>query len=115
MGFTGGKALVEQVVREGGVPGKEFGGEGFSFRCLRTWGAVGVQGKAHDEGVHLMFSNEAADGFEVGVEAGAMEGEEGLGGEAETVGDGKTDATVSHVKSHDAADGHGGSVGGWAC
>ena len=43
-----------------------------------------------------------------------MQGEEGLRGEAQAVGNGETDASVTDVESHDAADGHGNSVGGWA-
>ncbi len=113
VGLAGGEALVEQVVGEGGVLGEEFGGEGFGLGGLRAPGTVGVQGKTYDKGADLMFADEAADGFEVGVQFGAVQGEEGLGRETEAVGDGEADAAVAYVESHDAAEGHGHSVGGW--
>lgn len=110
MGLAGGEALIEQVVGEGGVLGEELGGEGLGFGGLGARGTVGMQGEAYDEGADLVFANETADGFEVGVALGAVQGEEGLCGETEAVGDGETYAAVADVERHDAADGHGDSV-----
>jgi hypothetical protein len=60
----------------------------------------------------VMLADEAGDGFEVGAEVGlgggAVEGEEGLGGEAEGVGDGQADALVADVEREDAGWGHRG-------
>lgn len=65
---------------------------------------------ANEEGFDFVLADEAGDGFEVGAERGAVEGEERLGGEAEGVGDGETDAAVADVESEDAGLGHGVSV-----
>ena len=112
MGLAGGEALVEQVVGEGGVGGEEGLGEEFGFGGLGAGGAVGVEGKADDEGGDLVAADEAADGFEVCREPGAVEGEERLRGEAETVGDGQTDAAVPYVEGESTAGGHGWLVVG---
>ncbi len=112
VGFAGGEAFVEQMVREGGVLREKGSGEGFGLFRLRAPGTIGVQGKTDDEGMDFVLADEASDGFEVGGEPGAVEGEERLGGEAETVGDGEADAAIADVESHDAAEGHGDSVGG---
>jgi hypothetical protein len=45
-----------------------------------------------------MLAEEAGDGLEVGAEGGAVEGEEGLGGKAEGVGDGEADALVADIE-----------------
>jgi hypothetical protein len=116
VGFVGGEALIEEVEREGGVGGAdEFDegvGEGEGFEGLGAGGAVGVEGVADEEGVDVMLADEAGDGFEVGAEVGlgggAVEGEEGLGGEAEGVGDGQADALVADVEREDAGWGHRG-------
>ena len=67
---------------------------------------------ADEEDFDLVLADEAGDGFEVGAEGGAVEGEERLGGEAEGIGDGETDAAVTDVESERAGMGHGVSVRG---
>ena len=106
VGVVGGEALVEEVEGEGGVRWadefKQGVGEGRGLGGLRAWGAVGVEGVADEEGFYFVLADEAGDGFEVGAEMGAMEGEERLRGEAEGVGDGEADALVAYVKGEDA-------------
>ena len=67
---------------------------------------------ADEEDFDVVLADEAGDGFEVGAEGGAVEGEEGLGGETERVGDGETDAAVANVERESAGMGHEGSVRG---
>jgi UPF0755 protein len=58
-----------------------------------------------------VLADEARDGLQVGAERGAMEGEEGLRGEAEGVGDGEADTLVTDVDCEDAEGcGHGVSL-----
>jgi len=76
------------MVRERGVGFFESLGEGQCFEGLRTGCAVGVQWVADDEGLYLVLADEAGDGFEVGAEVGAVEGEERLRGEAKGIRDG---------------------------
>lgn len=57
-----------------------------------------------------MLADEASNGFEIGAEGGAVEGEERLRGEAEWVGDGETNAAVADVQRECAGMGHGVSV-----
>jgi hypothetical protein len=114
VGVVGGEALVEEVVGEGGVGFAEGLGEGLSFGGLGAGCAVGVEGIADEEDFDVVLADEAADGFEVGsyvwFGAGAVEGEEGLSGEAEGVGDGEADAAVADVERESAGMGHGDSV-----
>ena len=72
-------------------------GEGLGLGCLGAGRAVGVKGVADEKGFDLVLADETGDRFEVGAEGGAVEGEEGLGGEAEGVGDGEADAAVADV------------------
>ena len=88
VGFVGCEALVEEMVGERGVGFLEGLGEGQCFEGLGAGCAVGVQGVADDEGFDVVLADEAGDGFEVGAEVGAVEGEERLRGEAEGIGDG---------------------------
>ena len=112
MGVVGGEALVEQVVREGGVCFPERLCEGLGFGGLETRGAVNVQRVADEKGFNVVLADEAGDGFEVSAEGGAVEREEGLGGEAERVGDGETDAAVAYVERESAGVRHDVSVRG---
>jgi hypothetical protein len=111
---VGSEALVEEVHGEGGVDGAnrfhESIGEGQSLEGLGAGGAVGVKGIADEEDFYFVLADEAGDGFEVGAEIGAVEGEEGLRGEAEGVGDGEADALVADVERENAGCRHGISV-----
>jgi hypothetical protein len=88
----------------------EGGGEGLGFGCLRAGRSVGVEGVADEDDFDVVLADEAGDGFEVGAEGGAVEREEGLGGEAERVGDGETDAAVAYVERESAGVRHDVSV-----
>ncbi len=113
MGVVGGETLVEEVVGEGGVGFLGgHGSKGLGLGCLGTGCAVGVQGVADDKGFDFMLADEAGDCFEVGAEGGAVEGEEGLGGETERVCDGETNAAVADVQREGAGLRHGVSVRG---
>ena len=114
VGVVGGESLVEKMVGEGGVSVVQGLGEGLGFGGLGAGGAVGVEGVADEEDLDVVLADEAGDGFEVGAEGGAVEGEEGLGGEAERVGDGQTDAAVANVERESAGMRHGVSVRGKA-
>jgi hypothetical protein len=112
VGVVGSEALVEEVVGEGGVGFTEGVGEGLGLGCLGAGGAVDVEGVADEKGFDLVLADEAGDSFEVSAEGGAVEREEGLGGEAERVGDGETDAAVADVQRESAGVRHGVSVRG---
>ena len=112
VGVVGGETLVEEVVGEGGVGFFEGLGEGLGFGCLGTGCAVGVERVADEKGFDLVLADEAGDRFEVCAEGSAVEGEEGLGGEAERVCDGETDAAVADVQREGAGVRHGVSVRG---
>ena len=112
MGVVGSETLVEQMVREGGVGFLEGMGEGVGLGCLGAGCAVGVEGVADDKGFGFVLADEAGDSFEVCAEGGAVEGEEGLGGEAERICDSETDAAVADVQREGAGVRHGVSVRG---
>ena len=111
---VGGEALVEEVVSEGGVGFFERVGEGLGFGGLGAGRSVGVKRVADKEYFDFVLADEAGDGFEVGpyVWFGmtAVKGEEGLGGEAERVGDGEADAAVADVEREGAGMRHEVSV-----
>jgi hypothetical protein len=116
VGVVGGEALVEEMDGEVGVGlagcFRQGLGEGLGFGGLGAEAAVGVEGVADEEDFDVVLADEAGDGLEVGAESGAVEGEEGLGGEAEGVGDGEADAAVAYVERESAGMGHGVSVRG---
>ena len=87
-------------------------GEGLGLGCLGAGRAVGVKGVADEKGFDLVLADETGDRFEVGAEGGAVEGEERLGGKAERVCDGETDAAVAYVERESAGVRHGVSVRG---
>ena len=105
--LPGREPLVEKVVGELRMLGEERLGEGQRFCRLRTPGTVRVERIADDEGCHLVFPDEARDGFEVGAKGGAVDGEERMRGQVEGVRYGEADAAVADVQREDAAGGHG--------
>jgi hypothetical protein len=62
------------------VGGKFFCGEGAGANIARK-----VQGQADNDGGAAMTADEAGEGAEVIAAVGAIEGEQGLGGEAQLV------------------------------
>ncbi len=101
MGLGGGEAFVPQVEGELSLlmhqAGKVLGLDG-----LGTQVAGHVERIADDDGAAVMATGEAREGAEVLASAGANEGEHGLCGEAESIGDGYTDAAIAHVQTHEA-------------
>jgi len=110
VGVVGGEALVEQVVGEVGVGFAKSGSEGLGLGGLRAWRSVGVERIADEEDFDVVLADEACDGFEVGAQGGAMNGEKRLGDEAEGIGDGEADAAVADVQGEGAVVRHWLSV-----
>ena len=113
MGGGCGVAFVEEFGSGCGVEvlgevGAEGNGEGFGFGGLRAGFAACMDGEAYEHCRHVVAADEAGDGFEVGLQSCAVDGEEGLRGVAERVGQGDADAAVANVESEDAREGHGG-------
>jgi hypothetical protein len=108
VGLGGGEALVPEVDGEGEL-GAEVGGEGLGLGGLGALVAGHVEGIADDGLGDLVLAEETGDGLEVRAAAGAVEGEDGLRGEAEGVGEGDADAAVADVETNDA----GGGDTGW--
>lgn len=103
VGFAGSEALVPQVDGQAGE-GAKFGGEGLGLGGLGAEVPGEVNGVADDDGDDGETAAEAGNGAEVfsgdaGGWATALEGEDGLGGEAELVGDSNPDAAVADVES----------------
>jgi hypothetical protein len=104
VGFAGGEALVPEVNGEARELG-QIGGPFFGLAGAGAFFAGEMDGVADDDGGDGVAAGEAGDGAEV-VAAVAMgfEGEDGLGGDAEFVGDGYSDAPGANVE---------GEVAGW--
>lgn len=104
VGFVGGEALILKVEGQAGELG-ELEGEGAGFFGLGTGLAGEQQGKADDEAGDFESAGEAGEGAQVlAAAAAALEGEHGLGGEAELVRDGDADAAAADVE---------GQITGW--
>lgn len=108
--LNGGEALVKQVMGEAGVLCPQLTGKCLGFDGLRTGGTVRVEGIAHHQRIYVMLADEAGDCLEVRAKAAAVDGEQRPRNQAEGIGDGETDTTVTDVESQDAG-GHGASVG----
>jgi hypothetical protein len=101
VGFGRGEALVPEVDGEG---------EGFAERLGEGVGSGGlgadvaghIEGIAEDDGRAAVFAEKAAEGFEVLFQVFTDQGEEGLSGEAELVGDGDTDAAGAEIEAQKA-------------
>jgi len=103
VGFARGKALIPQVDGQAGKRAK-LGGEGLRFGGLGAGLAGEVDGVADDDANNAeslgkpgqrakIFSGDAGRG------ASSLEGQDGLGGEAELVGDSDADAAVADVEA----------------
>ncbi len=110
VGLAGGQALIGEVDWEA-KGGADFLGEGLGLQGLRADLPGHMEGIAHDDFRDLVLAEDAADGFEIGVEGAAMKGEEGLDGEAEWIGDGEPDAFAADIEGEDARGMGEGSIG----
>jgi hypothetical protein len=108
MGVVSGKALIEEIMGEGGMTFTKCGSEGLGFGRLGAGRAIGVKGIADDEDLDFVLADEAGDGLKVGSKSGAMKCKERLRGETEGVCDGKTDAAITNVKREGARMWHWG-------
>jgi hypothetical protein len=101
VGLGGSEALVPEV------DGK---GEGSAERLGESVGSGGlgadiaghIEGIAKDDGGTAVFAQEAAEGFEVQLRIFADQGENGLSGEAELVGDGDADTAGAEIEAQEA-------------
>ena len=101
MGLGGGEALVPEVDGEGEGSAERFG-EGVGFGGLGADVAGHVERIAEDDGGAAEFAEQAAEGFEVLLRVFADQGEDGLRGEAELVGDRDADAAVAEIEAQEA-------------
>ena len=101
MGFGRGEPLVPEVdgEREGLAEGA---GKGAGEGGLGADVAGKMQRIADDDGGAAVFAEETAEGSEVLLRIFADQGEDGLGGEAEFVGDGDTDAAAAEIEAEEA-------------
>ena len=116
VGLAGGEALIGEVDGEA-EGGAELFGEGLGLEGLRTYFSGHVEGIADDELRDVVFAQEAANGLEIRVGGAAMEGKEGLDGEAERIGDGETDAFAADIEGEEARGKDGGrrvGMGRWS-
>ncbi len=106
MGLGGGEPFVPQVEGKLGLLVHE-ASEVLSLGGLRAEVARHVERIADDDGAAVMATGKAGQGAEVVAAVGANEGEHGLCGKAESIGDGYADAAVPDVQAHEAV------RGGW--
>jgi hypothetical protein len=101
VGFGGGEALVPQVDGQGEGSAEVFG-EGVGFRGLGANVPGHIERIAQDDGGAAEFAEKAAEGFKVLLRIFADEGEYGLGGEAEFIGDSDADAAIAEIEAQEA-------------
>jgi hypothetical protein len=101
VGLGGGKTLVPEVDREGEGLAEGLG-ERVGSGGLGADIAGHIEGIAEDNGGAPVFAQEAAQGFEVLLCVFANQGEDGLGGEAELIGDGDADAAGAEIEAQEA-------------
>ena len=82
MGVMGREALVEQVMRKGWVGLSQSRREGLRLGGLRARAAVDVQWIADNDCADRVLAQKAGDGFQIGAERRAVDGEERLRGQA---------------------------------
>jgi hypothetical protein len=105
--FVGGEPLIAEM---DGHAGKftEFGGEGPGFDGLRAFCPVQMEGISHHDSGHAEAAGQARQRAKVfSPVAATMEGENGLRGESQFIGDGNANAAVTDVESE-----HAGLIGG---
>ena len=90
VGVRGGVAFVEEVeigrrCNVFGEVGAEGFGEGFGFGGLGAGFSGGVDGEADEDRGDVVAADEAGDGFEIGLEGGAVDGQQRLRGVAECI------------------------------
>jgi hypothetical protein len=99
--FGRGEALVPQMHGQGEGFTKGFG-EGVGFRCLGADVAGHVEGIAEDDAGTAKFSEKTGEGFEVLLRIFADQGEDGLSGETQLVGDRDPNAAVPKIEAKQA-------------
>jgi hypothetical protein len=109
VGFGGGQALVPEVDWQASFVAENLG-KGLRLGGLRALISGHVKRIADDDLVAVVFTDEASKGFEVLSAVGAREGEDGLGSQAERIGDGDTDAAISNVEAHESGNGGWGEL-----
>jgi len=82
MSVVGRKTLVEQVMRYRWVGLAQSRCEGLRLGGLRAWASVHVQWIADNDCADRVLAQKAGDGFQIGAERRAVDGEERLGGQA---------------------------------
>ena len=112
MRFRGGKALIPEMNGKFEVV-TELGGEGLDFGGLRAGISGGIEREADDDLVEGAEAEQVREVAEVVAAAGAGEGIERLGGDAEGIGDGDADAAVTDVETEDGTGSGAGSGIGW--
>jgi hypothetical protein len=103
MRFRGGEALIPEMNGKFEVV-TELGGEGLDFGGLRTGVSGGIEREADDDLVEGAEAEQVREVAEVVAAAGAGEGIERLGGDAEGIGDGDADAAVADVETENGTE-----------
>jgi hypothetical protein len=99
VGFGGGEALVPEVDRKTSLFAQDAG----EFLGL---GGLGAQISGHVKRIAnndfgaIVFTDKAGERFEILPAIRADEGEDGLRGQTERVGDGNTNTAISDVEAH---------------
>jgi len=103
--FAGGEAFVPEMNRQPGE-GAKLRGEGLGLEGTGAGIAGEMNGIANDDGDYAETAGEAGQGAKIvaGV-AVDFKGENGLGGEAQFIGDGDADALGADVKGEVAGNG----------
>ncbi len=104
-----GRARGEPLIPEGEGKGRQGGklfGEALDFGRLEADFTREMSGQADDQADAAVAATESGQGAHVIARIGlSVEGEDGLGGEAEWIRDGNADALVAHVEAEEARSG----------
>jgi len=100
MRFAGGQPLIPQVHRQFGFVGQQFG-EGLGFLGLAALFPRKMQRVANDNLLAVVSAGESGQRPEILARLLADQGQSRLRGQAETVGNGDADATVSDIQSEE--------------
>jgi hypothetical protein len=113
VGLGGGEALVPKMDGEVEVTAQVFG-EGLHFFCAGAFGSAHAEGVSDDDFGDAELVDNFGKSLKIGAFIAAVEGFDALGGDAERVGDGESDAARADVESQNAAaDGRYSGRRGW--